>query len=198
MGLALGLRAVAEAGAVAGPLLVWLRRDDALPAAVVAGPDEPPARSSRLPLAANVLALVAFFSTLWGPFQCPGIPAGALPVLGAAGVAVVAAGAWVMVAARRALGAAWRFVPAASRRTGLTTAGPYRFVRHPIYLGMAVSFLGTAVAFANWLSLVIYLLLVVPALAWRAIVEDRLLAQVFGSEHADYRRRTKMLIPGVM
>lgn len=193
-GMTLALRGLAEAGAVAGPLLVGLARREApaLKADPIAAPVE---RSSRAPLVANVAALAVFFSSLWLPFPVPGVPDGALPVVAGVGVVLVVAGAVVMNWARRSLGPAWRLAPASSRQTGLATAGPYRFVRHPIYLGMAVSFFGTALAFANWVSLLAYLLGVLPSLIGRAVVEERVLARVFGEDYAAYRRRTPMLIP---
>jgi protein-S-isoprenylcysteine O-methyltransferase Ste14 len=101
----------------------------------------------------------------------------------------------VILGARAALGASWSFAPKASEATGLATSGPYAWVRHPIYLGMILMFFGTAVAFANWLAVLLVLLLILPTLVWRARVEERLLAQVFGDQYAAYRLRTKMIVP---
>jgi protein-S-isoprenylcysteine O-methyltransferase Ste14 len=54
---------------------------------------------------------------------------------------------------------------------------------------------GLALAFANWGALLVCLLLVVPALLWRAKVEEQLLGGVFGDQYQLYRQRTKILMP---
>ena len=47
-------------------------------------------------------------------------------------------------------GSAWSLVPMANDATGIVTTGPYRLVRHPIYLGLAMLAMGAALAFASW------------------------------------------------
>jgi protein-S-isoprenylcysteine O-methyltransferase Ste14 len=84
-------------------------------------------------------------------------------------------------------------VPKADR--GLVTTGPYRLVRHPIYLGLALLALGQALAFASWSALTIVVFGIVPTFAWRARAEEKLLSRVLGERFAVYRRRTKMIIP---
>jgi Phospholipid methyltransferase len=46
-------------------------------------------------------------------------------------------------------------VPKADQGTGLVTTGPYRLVRHPIYLGLALLAMGEALAFGSWPALMI-------------------------------------------
>ena len=79
--------------------------------------------------------------------------------------------------------------------TGLITTGPYRLVRHPIYLGLAIIALGQALAFASWPALTIVLSAIVPTFAWRARTEEKLLGRIFGERYAVYRQRTRMIIP---
>ena len=198
-GIVLILRILAEAGAVAGPLLIWLYR----PRPALRAPDSVPESGeetrpgSRTPLIANALTIGAFFSCLWGPFGWP-MPPRAYLAIAATGLGVVIAGLFVALSARGALGASWSFAPKASPLTGLATSGPYRWVRHPIYLGMALMFLGTALAFANWLATLLVLFAIVPTLVWRAAVEERLLVRVFGDRYVAYRARTKVIIPFVL
>lgn len=73
----------------------------------------------------------------------------------------------------------------------LKTNGPYRFVRHPVYLGHLLSQAGVWLFFARTHALWIgfYLLFVLLQLS-RARLEDRVLAEAFGVAHADWRRRT--------
>jgi protein-S-isoprenylcysteine O-methyltransferase Ste14 len=58
--------------------------------------------------------------------------------------------------------------------------GPYRWIRHPAYSGMFVAHLGLVLVFFNWLSLVLLLAALLPALVIRILVEERALAKLPG------------------
>ena len=118
----------------------------------------------------------------------------ALP-LALSGCLVAVAGAALVLRSRAELGPAWSFVPRAGQGTGLVTTGPYRLVRHPIYLGLVLLALGQALAFSSWLACLIVLVGIVPTFAWRARAEDTLLIRTFGARYALYRRQTKIIIP---
>jgi protein-S-isoprenylcysteine O-methyltransferase Ste14 len=118
--------------------------------------------------------------------------------MAALGCLLALAGAWLVLRSRTRLGPAWSFVPKADHTTGLVTAGPYRFVRHPIYLGLIMLAVGEALAFGSWPALLIVLGGIVPGFAWRARVEEALLRRTFGERYESYRRRTKMIIPYVL
>ena len=77
----------------------------------------------------------------------------------------------------------------------LVRGGPYRFVRHPVYTGLAVHFLGACLATGNLLLIAGTLLLTYPALYLRAMTEERLLRQRFGAAYDDYAREVGMLVP---
>jgi len=109
--------------------------------------------------------------------------------------------AWALalvLRSRTELGAAWSLVPDANQGTGLVTTGPYRIVRHPIYLGLTLLAMGEALAFGSWPALMVVLFGIVPTFAWRARAEEKLLSRTFGQRFADYRRRTSMIIPHVL
>jgi len=116
-------------------------------------------------------------------------------LLALAGALLALAGTAFVVICHGKLGAAWSFAPKADQSTGFITSGPYRLVRHPIYLGLTLIGLGQAVAFGNWPALFIVLLGIVPTLAWRARAEEKLLSRTFGESYEVYRQRTKMIIP---
>jgi len=111
------------------------------------------------------------------------------------GCLLALAGASLVFISRARLGPAWSLVPRADQDTGLVTSGPYRLVRHPIYLGLTLLVAGEALAFANWLALLIVLCGMVPTFAWRARAEEKLLSRVFGERYEVYRQRTRMMIP---
>jgi protein-S-isoprenylcysteine O-methyltransferase Ste14 len=77
----------------------------------------------------------------------------------------------------------------------LVTSGPYHLVRHPIYSGILVAGVGTAVAL-SWLWLTAVALAGVYFL-YSATVEERFLTEQFPDSYPAYRRSTKMLVPFV-
>ena len=76
----------------------------------------------------------------------------------------------------------------------LITHGIYRFVRHPIYLGVLVSVIGMPVAASSLYGLLIMLILI-PIILNRIRMEERMLIGEFGNAYRAYRRTTKKLIP---
>ena len=75
----------------------------------------------------------------------------------------------------------------------LVASGPYRLVRHPIYSGILLAILGTAIAL-SWLFLVA-LVLVGVYFTYSAIIEERYLTEQFPGTYPAYIRSTKMLVP---
>ena len=153
----------------------------------------PQDRGDRAPLVANLTAFGLLFLSL---LIFSSSPAGFMPLLLAlSGSFLALAGAALAVICHAELGAAWSFAPKADQDTGLITTGPYRLVRHPIYLGLALLVVGEAIAFGSWPALLIALLAVVPTLAWRARAEEKLLSRTFGKPYEVYRQGTKMIVP---
>jgi protein-S-isoprenylcysteine O-methyltransferase Ste14 len=153
-------------------------------------------RGNRAPVAANVTACALFYLCL---FASPGALEGhAALLLAFAGCALAMAGAAVVLRSRLALGAAWSLVPSADEATGLVTTGPYRLVRHPIYLGLSMLALGQALAWASPPAFVVLLAGVIPTFVWRARAEETLLAATFGTRYALYQARTTMIIPHLL
>jgi protein-S-isoprenylcysteine O-methyltransferase Ste14 len=147
----------------------------------------------RAPLAANFAAVGVYLPAL---VLFSGRPAGVTALLlASSGSLLAVAGAALVLRSRVELGAAWSLVPNADAGTGLVTSGPYRLVRHPIYLGFLLLAMGEALAFGSWPALVIALAGIGPTFAWRARAEEKLLGRSFGERYAVYRARTRLLIP---
>jgi protein-S-isoprenylcysteine O-methyltransferase Ste14 len=75
------------------------------------------------------------------------------------------------------------------------TSGPYHLVRHPIYSGILVAGVGTAIAL-GWMWLVVVGLAGVYFI-YAATVEERYLTGQFPDTYPGYKRSTKMLVPYV-
>ncbi len=118
------------------------------------------------------------------------------PVVRGIGVALFAAGLGLAVWARIYLGHNWGMPMTTKDEPELVTSGPYRYVRHPIYSGLLLAVLGTALA-TN-----VYWLIVLGAMGsyfiYSATVEEKLMTSSFPTAYPSYRARTKMLIPFVL
>ena len=79
----------------------------------------------------------------------------------------------------------------------LITDGPYRLVRHPGYTGFVIMALGLCIGYSSLIGLAAIPLLLLPGLAYRMRVEERLLTEQFGDDYRTYIRRSKKLIPGI-
>lgn len=118
------------------------------------------------------------------------------PVLGAIGAVLLAAGLSLAVWARIHLGRNWGMPMSQKAQPELVTSGPYRLVRHPIYSGLLLAALGTALA-TNLTSLIIAAVLV-GYFFYAATVEERNLSATFPTTYSSYKDSTKMLIPFVL
>lgn len=73
--------------------------------------------------------------------------------------------------------------------------GPYRFVRHPGYLGSLLCLDGIALASGDTLVLLASIAAMLAAYTYRIRVEDAMLVAAFGAPYESYRRETRALLP---
>lgn len=118
------------------------------------------------------------------------------PVLAAIGAVVFASGLALAVWARIHLGRNWGMPMTERVEPELVTSGPYRFVRHPIYSGLLLGVIGTALA-TDLLGLIVAVVLT-AYFYYCASVEERNLTATFPTAYPAYRLATKMLIPFVL
>jgi protein-S-isoprenylcysteine O-methyltransferase Ste14 len=78
---------------------------------------------------------------------------------------------------------------------GLVMRGPYRWVRHPVYLGELTSALGMLIVKPHPLIVALYLAFL-GLQYWRTMLEEEALADVFPDEYPAYRARVSRLLPG--
>ena len=79
----------------------------------------------------------------------------------------------------------------------LIETGLYKNIRHPGYFGQLLIFMGTAVAFSNWLSVVAMMIPVLYGYLYRIKVEEQFMIKQLGQKYTDYQKRTNKLIRGV-
>lgn len=76
--------------------------------------------------------------------------------------------------------------------------GEYRFIRHPSYTGVLLTFFGLGWALGNWISFVIIFFPILWAFIRRMNSEEKaLLSSPIGNEYSDYMKTTKRLIPKI-
>ena len=109
------------------------------------------------------------------------------------GALLVTAGAVVAFSARAVIGRNWGTPGTRKTDTELVTTGPYALIRHPIYAGILLMMIGSAIGlFPSWW-------LVAAAAGAYFIVsarsEERFMTERFPDAYPAYRARTKMMIP---
>jgi protein-S-isoprenylcysteine O-methyltransferase Ste14 len=109
------------------------------------------------------------------------------------GLALFALGLGFAIWARMHIGRNWGTPMSQKDEPELVTSGPYRRVRHPIYSGILVAGVGTAVAL-SWMWLVAVALAGVY-FVYSATVEETYLTKEFPDAYPTYKQSTKMLVP---
>ena len=115
------------------------------------------------------------------------------PTLGLIGVLLCTAGVGLAIWARIYIGRNWGMPMSRKQDPELVTGGPYAYVRHPIYTGIMLGMLGSAVAESIlWL---LPLALSFPYFIYSARAEEKLMLEQFPRQYTDYTKRTKLLLP---
>jgi protein-S-isoprenylcysteine O-methyltransferase Ste14 len=157
---------------------------------------EPPAsRVIRAVLFLTAVALLMFpriplpglYWTIW--------PQGPLPFF--IGAAITAAGLFFCIWARNHLGRNWSSSVTIKKDHELITTGPYSLVRHPIYTGILVGFLGSAIATSQIRGL-LALILIFIALEAKLRLEERWMREQFGDSYEAYSHRVAGLVPFIL
>src|SRR6478609_91476 len=147
--------------------------------------------SSRL---SHIVPLMLAVALLW----LPRVP---VPILGErfvppaawpfwVGAALTLAGMLFSVWARVHLGSNWSGIVTVKRDHELVTSGPYAIVRHPIYTGLVLAFVGSAITLGEMRG--VLAVVIVVASLWRKLrLEERWMAEQFGDDYERYRDRVR-------
>jgi protein-S-isoprenylcysteine O-methyltransferase Ste14 len=149
-------------------------------------------RTARLVLIACAVALLCLPSVPLPLLDQRFLPVGELWFC--IGAAITAGGLLFAVWARRHLGKNWSQAVTVKEGHELITSGPYVLVRHPIYTGLLLGFLGSAVARGQWRGLIAVALVFV--VLWRKLrLEEKWMRTQFGEAYEAYSQKVAALVP---
>jgi len=80
--------------------------------------------------------------------------------------------------------------------TGLVTGGIYARLRHPMYLGFAITMLALDILMRSALGILVTLFAFLPSMIWRAHLEEQALARRFGQAWEEYAESVPSLLLG--
>lgn len=152
-------------------------------------------RVQRNPVATFSMSLfgILFYITLrlhWSSLLAPG-----LIMLRAPGLLLMWLGAVVNLTGRKALADNWSDHVRIYADHTLIQSGPFNYVRHPLYASLIWIFIGASITYCNPLALAETLLIFLPAMHYRAHLEEKVLIVKFAESYPDYCRRTFRFFP---
>jgi len=111
-----------------------------------------------------------------------------------AGLALTALGVGISIWARLSLGTNWSAMVTLKDGHELVRKGMYRWIRHPIYSGILLGMIGTAMIrehLRGWVGVAI----VFAGFYLKARREERFLREEFGADFEEHSRQTGMFLP---
>lgn len=103
--------------------------------------------------------------------------------------------AWLAVSAFRELGKQWSLQARVLEGHILVKTGVYSIVRHPIYTAMLGMLIATGIVISHWLALGAAIIVFLAGTKIRMHLEEKLLADAFGKEFAEWSSAVPGLIP---
>jgi protein-S-isoprenylcysteine O-methyltransferase Ste14 len=151
------------------------------------------ARSDAKATSSSMLPRIAAYAGTFGPFLLGFAESSEVtPGLALVGVSLQAAGMAFVVYSLSILRRSFGVAPQVRE---LVRHGPYRYIRHPLYVGEIVALTGAVLVGPSWQKLLI--LGVTAALqVYRAVQEERLMSR-HDEDYAQYMKVTSRFVPGV-
>ncbi len=153
-------------------------------------------RGSFFVIVATALAGVGAAFVLAQDVQSAGIGVARWPIF-VAGLVIVLLGIALRQWSVLTLGTFFTVQVQVRRDQTVVDTGPYRWVRHPSYTAIVMSFVGIGVALENWLSLVVLLVVPTIGLVIRIRVEEKALLEALGEPYREFSATRERLVPKV-
>jgi protein-S-isoprenylcysteine O-methyltransferase Ste14 len=119
------------------------------------------------------------------------------PWIGWLGVAITIVGFAITLWARFTLGSNWSGTVTIKVDHELIRTGPYNYARHPIYTGIIVALMGTALALDQWRGVFAVILLWI-GFTIKRLKEEQFMRQTFGEQYTAYSRTTGAIFPALL
>ena len=115
-------------------------------------------------------------------------------LVGSIGLSICIAGAFICCWSRYTLGKNWSLAVQQKQDHELIQTGIYKTIRHPIYTGLLLLFTGNAIVVGDYRG-ILAVVIVFVSFWFKLRKEEKWLTAFFGNEYAEYKARTKALIP---
>lgn len=112
------------------------------------------------------------------------------------GLVLMIIGAIVNIAGRFRLGSNWSDQAKIYKNQTMVSDGVYGWVRHPLYASLIWMYFGASLIYSNWLAFLANVLIFIPAMYFRAKLEEKLLDNEF-SEYKKYQSKIGMFFPRI-
>jgi protein-S-isoprenylcysteine O-methyltransferase len=116
-------------------------------------------------------------------------------VIGWIGIVVMLCGITLPVWAFQTLGRFYTRTLRISEGQRFVQERPYKYVRHPGYLGVIILWVGAGLATVNWIVAVLVTFTFIAVYRYRINTEERMLLASFGEQYAAYKEHTWRLPP---
>ena len=110
------------------------------------------------------------------------------------GVIIIVAGLIFTVPAVRQFIKTHNTVVTVKSATSLQTSGIYAVTRNPMYTGLILEYLGLALIFGNWWTIILLPVLIISVSYLVILPEERYLTRAFGDSYTDYKNSVRRWI----
>lgn len=117
--------------------------------------------------------------------------------IGNIGLSICVIGAIIACWSRYQLGKNWSLSVQKKENHELIRHGIYRIIRHPIYTGILLLFIGNTIIVGDYRG-IIAVIIVFTSFWFKLLKEEKLLLEIFGNEYLIYKSKTKALIPFIL
>ena len=135
----------------------------------------------------NILIPSMYFIPVAGAFFLPKNFGFGYPFIVPAALGIGLAGLALWILGTINMGKSLAVLPGADR---LVVRGIYKYIRHPIYIGINFTILGLTVASGSTFGLAFLIIVVIPLNIVRARFEEKALLKKFGKDYETYRAKT--------